>query len=53
MKKTASSINWSKIQKLDKRGYKVSFEEPENIKKQIAIIKEVFPGAKVVARKDI
>jgi hypothetical protein len=42
---------WDKLQKLDKRGYKASSEAPKELKEQVSIIKEIFSGAKIVARK--
>lgn len=39
------------IQILNKTGYKPSSEEPICLKKQIELIKQIFPNAKVVATK--
>lgn len=42
-----------KLQTFNKREYKASTKELVELKDQIAAVKEIFPNAKVVARKEL
>lgn len=44
-------IDLSKVEYLDRKDYEKSTEEPENLCEEIKLVKEIFPEAKVVARK--